>query len=195
MIAPDDPSDYEQLFVNVTHPDRAPLAGVIHLWSLRQGAAQPDATTVERSTMLAAESSLRLIQRLVRFTGQRDDFSASWRGLWFATRGAQKAAASDSIAGFAQSPLWGLGRVAAVEHPELRSHLIDLDPRAPMEDSLAALWAEIQSPADEDQVAYRDGGRRVARLQRQRTVSFAICASRQLRFTLFRGLPTRRAAG
>ncbi|HWE61275.1 MAG TPA: beta-ketoacyl reductase, partial [Chloroflexota bacterium] len=63
----------------------------------------------------------------------------------------------------AQAPVWGLGRVAALEHPELWGGLVDLDPHA-SPDEAAWLLAEIESAGDEDQIAYRQGHRYVARL-------------------------------
>ena len=50
--------------------------------------------------------------------------------LWLVTRGAQAIGRQDSMLDAAQTPLWGLGRVIALEHPELRCTRIDLDPAA-----------------------------------------------------------------
>lgn len=49
--------------------------------------------------------------------------------LWAVTRGAQPIADCPTPLSLAQSPLWGLGRVIATEHPELSCTRIDLDPR------------------------------------------------------------------
>ena len=84
--------------------------------------------------------------------------------LWLVTRGAQAVGENPMAVSLAQSPLWGLGRVIAAEHPELSCTRIDLDPQ----DRAAAaeqLIAEIRSGQAEDQVAYRAGERRVARLR------------------------------
>ncbi|MEK7785300.1 MAG: zinc-binding dehydrogenase, partial [Chloroflexota bacterium] len=81
--------------------------------------------------------------------------------LWLVTRGAQ--AVNDSPVAVAQSPLWGLGKVIALEHPELHCMRIDLDPAA---DSVDSLIAEIASPDSEDQIALRGGVRHAARLAR-----------------------------
>ena len=64
----------------------------------------------------------------------------------------------------AQATLWGLGRSIAVEHPDIWGGLADLDD-APPEAAAAALFAEAAQDGDEDQVAYRDGARYVARLE------------------------------
>lgn len=59
------------------------------------------------------------------------------------------------------APLWGLGRVIAREHPELRVSLLDLDGVA----SLPALVAHCLHDDGEPEVAFQDGTRFVARLQ------------------------------
>ncbi|HWD00813.1 MAG TPA: type I polyketide synthase [Candidatus Sulfopaludibacter sp.] len=80
------------------------------------------------------------------------------RKVWVVTRGAQ--AVEGSEVSPEQAALWGLGRVAAAEHPELWGGLIDLDPRG----GSAELARELLGADGEDQVAWRDGRRYVARL-------------------------------
>ena len=63
-----------------------------------------------------------------------------------------------------KSPLWGLGRAAAMENPEFHTRLIDLDPAESASDSAARLAAELHAGGDEDQIAYRRGERLVPRL-------------------------------
>ena len=70
----------------------------------------------------------------------------------------------------AQAPLWALGRVIAVEHPELWGGLIDLDVVDTI-DAAASLFAQIWCSDGEDQVAFRGGQRYVARLERYRSLS------------------------
>ncbi|MEO8696544.1 MAG: SDR family NAD(P)-dependent oxidoreductase, partial [Acidimicrobiales bacterium] len=99
-------------------------------------------------------SALALTQALLGGSSSR---------LFLVTRGAQ------SIAGEApdakQAPLWGLGRVIALEHPELRCTRVDLDAAASAHTAIELLGELLQSD-DEDQVAYRGGTRYVARLAR-----------------------------
>lgn len=61
--------------------------------------------------------------------------------------------------------MWGLGLALALEHPEFKCVRVDLDPKA---QTLAAqtLWAEIWTKQSEDQVAFRENSRYVARLVR-----------------------------
>jgi acyl transferase domain-containing protein/acyl carrier protein len=84
--------------------------------------------------------------------------------LWLVTRGAQAADDRSHPLCLAQSPIWGLGRVIASEHPNLSCTRIDLDPDD-WRDSADQLTEEILLGQSEDQIAYRSGERRVARLQ------------------------------
>jgi acyl transferase domain-containing protein/acyl-CoA synthetase (AMP-forming)/AMP-acid ligase II len=85
--------------------------------------------------------------------------------LWIATRGAVATPGVPCVP--AQAPAWGLGRVIAMERPEVWGGQVDLDPR--LDDPAAAaetIVAEILRADGEDQVAHRAGKRLVARLQR-----------------------------
>ncbi len=64
----------------------------------------------------------------------------------------------------AQAPLWGMGRVAALELPARWGGMIDLDATEGDDRSAALLLAEIEDPQGEDQTAFRAGRRLVARL-------------------------------
>ena len=87
--------------------------------------------------------------------------------LWLVTRGAQQLTPTEPVA-LAQTPLWGLGRVVALEHGEMWGGLIDLDERAHPQQCAEALLAEIlqTTPDGETEVAYRHQIRHVARLVR-----------------------------
>ena len=101
----------------------------------------------------------------------------SWRawnrltrlGLWLITQGAQAAGDKLSPLSIAQSPLWGLGRVIAQEHPTFWGGLVDLEPAPSARDGAAEqLWDEIAAGDGEDQLAFRQGRRYVGRLVRWR---------------------------
>ncbi len=87
--------------------------------------------------------------------------------LWLVTRGAQAVGDRPMPLSLAQSPVWGLARVIAAEHPTLGCSRIDLDPEDQGNDA-DRLFEEISWNHGEDQVAYRGGERRVARLRRLR---------------------------
>ena len=122
--------------------------GIIYLGSL---------DVPPNSAMTSCEGALHLVQMLARREG------AAKPRLWLITRGAQ-AVNSEPLA-LAQTPLWGLGRVIALEHPELWGGLIDL-PSAATAGDATSLFDEIWESDGEDQVAFRDGVRYVARLMR-----------------------------
>ncbi len=87
--------------------------------------------------------------------------------LWIVTRGAQ---ATGTLfpdgSGVAQSMLWGLGRVLALESPEAYGGLIDLEPTCSPADAARCVAAELAQLDSEDQVAWRGSQRLVARLAR-----------------------------
>ncbi|MEU2834955.1 type I polyketide synthase [Streptomyces lavendulae] len=86
--------------------------------------------------------------------------------LWCATRGAVSASPDDhAVTAPGQAQIWGLGRVAALEHPGRWGGLVDL-PRECDEPVLARLVGALTAGGPEDQLAVRAGGvfaRRLAR--------------------------------
>jgi len=133
----------------------APLTHAVHLWSLDRPRAQ-SADELWRAQEQGVESVLDLARTLA------DD---GWQGrLWLVTRETQRALESDGVDA-THSPIWGLGKVIGLEHPELWGGLIDLpgesDGCAPL------LLATLASDDGEDMVALRHRRRWVARLERQ----------------------------
>src|SRR5690606_13446032 len=116
---------------------------------------------LDKAQMLATGSALHLVQALAAAPLPRTP------RLWLVTRGAQAVGAT-GVAHPLQAPLWGLGTTLALEHPELQPTRQDLDPTAgPDEQVLTGLLAELWQPTAEEQVAFRDGARYVARLVRR----------------------------
>jgi len=83
--------------------------------------------------------------------------------LFLLTRNAQPVSEGDR-ANPGHAVLWGLGRTLALEHPEIWGAVLDVDESVPA--VVAARWvlAEADSADGEDQLVYRAGVRRVARL-------------------------------
>lgn len=122
------------------------LSNIQHvLYVVGQEDAKPEYALQHTQTVL------QLVQKLVAATTPPR--------LWIVTQGSQPVISSEAIA-LNASPLWGLGRVIALEHPELRCTRIDLDPENP---DVSLLLKELAS-GSEDQVAFRQGQRYVARL-------------------------------
>ena len=143
-------------------PADLPLVGIVHLAGL--DGHGPQATTAELAddARHATASALALTQALVDI-----DMTLS-KGLWFVTRGAQvlERERGGQLAG---ATLWGFGRVAAREAPQLRPKMLDLDPadaKLP-----AGLVDEFLYPDAEPHVARRFGRRQCARLVRTATVT------------------------
>lgn len=155
-INPAWPKDVQQLLREALAMDQPLYQGFVHLWSLET--TPSEATTNESLQADQARSCgsiLHLVQALatIQPTGGR---------LWLVTRGAQPVYASAKPA-MAQAPLWGLGRVVALEHPELWAGLVDLDPE-PSDAEALNLLAVITHPTSEDMIALRQGRPYVPRL-------------------------------
>lgn len=132
---------------------------VVHCWSL--DAPPPQAgSDLEVASKLSCGSTLYLVQALV------ENYSEP-PSLWLVTQGAQAIGVAPSVPGLAQSPLWGMGKVILLEHPELNCTLVDLDPQV-TGDEAKTLLAEILSGDTENHVAFRSQARYVPRLVRRR---------------------------
>ncbi len=154
-LNPSRPGDYERLFQDVAAGELS-LKGVIHLWGLE--ATQPEELTIwalEQSQTRGCGGVLHLVQALLKHN------RADEPRLWLVTRGAMPV--DSTLSAVAQAPLWGLGKVIALEHPELWGGMLDLAPES-LKDEAAALLAEIEDSLGEDQIAFRSGGRYAARL-------------------------------
>lgn len=136
--------------------------GVVHLWSLDIG--DEDAADATTARNLGCGSALQLMRVLARTS------FAKAPGVWLVTAGAQAmtndgARTAASVA-FAQSPMLGFGRVAAMELPDLKPRLVDLDPLKLEKagDQSSALAYELSSKSTDGEIAYRGGKRYAARL-------------------------------
>ncbi|MCC5648027.1 polyketide synthase dehydratase domain-containing protein, partial [Nostoc sp. CHAB 5824] len=151
-IDPANPNHFQQLLQTIPT-----VQGVVYLWSLDTPEDLSE-TDLEEICLKSCGSVLNLIQALAA-----ENYSElSFLGL--VTRGAQ-VINEHHVQQVAQSPLWGLGKVIALEHPELNCTLIDLDLKT-TEDEARILFEEISSEDEENQVAFRDQTRYVARLVR-----------------------------
>lgn len=155
-IDPLEGEDYREL-LQTAFGTGGSCAGVVHLWSLDLEMPHGGEPPLSDARRLGCGSVLRLIQQLARFRFARPP------ALWLVTRGAQAVAEGEAPAAV-QTPLWGMGRVAALEHPELRCRLVDLDPASSSADGIQRLAQELIYPSEESQIALRGRDRLVARL-------------------------------
>ncbi|MER5642628.1 type I polyketide synthase, partial [Kitasatospora sp. NPDC002227] len=102
--------------------------------------------------------------------------------LWLLTRGAVSVGRSDQLTAPEQAQLWGLGRVAALEHPDRWGGLLDL-PETLDQRAAARLCAALAQQSEgrqgegrqsEDQLAVRASGVFAARLQRSPRAELAV---------------------
>jgi acyl transferase domain-containing protein/acyl carrier protein len=157
------PDDMRQLIEAVTVQGQPPCRAVVHLWSLDASFHdQTNLNSLATAQSLGCNSVLHLVQALARVE------SDHLPHLWLVTRGAQLAGDTSMPLNIAQSPLWGLGRVVAQEHPAFWGGLIDLDPNPEAAaDAATHLCRQISSSDGEDQLAFRDGRRYAGRLIRK----------------------------
>ncbi|MER5466867.1 type I polyketide synthase, partial [Streptomyces sp. NPDC002668] len=76
--------------------------------------------------------------------------------LWALTRSAMSTGRSDAVPSAAQNAVWGLGRVAALEHAQRWGGLVDLPET--IDDRIAGRLAAVLGRSAEDQVAIRARG-------------------------------------
>ncbi|MFG2197077.1 type I polyketide synthase [Streptomyces sp. NPDC048639] len=85
--------------------------------------------------------------------------------LWLATSGAVTTGDSDPLRSPVQNGTWGMGRVAALEHPEFWGGLVDL-PETPDDRTATRLCGLLADARTEDQIAIRRTGVLIRRLVR-----------------------------
>jgi acyl transferase domain-containing protein len=121
-------------------------------------AAWDDAVTGPLVWSIVIPGSIRaLTERAAASGGRRPR-------LWLLTRGGTTAGAGIA----AQAVAWGLGRVTALEHPDIWGGMIDLDPRERDDTQAARAMTHLLSGPAEDEVAMRGGEMLVPRLRRTR---------------------------
>jgi myxalamid-type polyketide synthase MxaB len=167
----DDPSDLKKLFAEVFSGERSPR-GVVYLGILDAALCASEHEALEESERRLSEEALNLVQQLAAVPRPKAT------RLWMVTQGTQAVDGSSASVSLAQSPLWGLGRTVALEHPEWSCALIDLSPGEPSDDEIEALALELLRE-DESQIVLRDKERWAARLVRRS--SEALGASRDER--------------
>ncbi|MEM6751604.1 MAG: SDR family NAD(P)-dependent oxidoreductase [Cyanobacteria bacterium P01_E01_bin.35] len=168
-INPNNPNEFEQLLL-VLQGQLPQINGVVQCWSIDCVDTQTlNSEDLQNAQHWVCGTTLSLVQALVKVVGSQSP------RLWLITQGAQPAPNSNPyLRGIIQSSLWGMGKVIALEHPELKCMRIDLDPNAAVEKQALVLWEEICSEDGEDQVAFREGSRYIARLVRHHHTEEAI---------------------
>ncbi|WP_445515818.1 type I polyketide synthase [Streptomyces sp. NEAU-174] len=86
--------------------------------------------------------------------------------LWLATRGGVSVGGTDALGSPAQAAVWGLGRVAALEHPQRWGGMVDLPDTVDGRVTTRLCGVLAGRVEDEDQLALRPSGVFVRRLVR-----------------------------
>jgi len=156
-VNPGSVEEFERVLAAALGPGEPAWSGIVHLGSSEVPAVSEGATA---ESLLAGQrrvcgSVLHLVQALVaRGLASR---------LWLITCGSQTVDARQDPSQPDHASLWGLARVIPLEHPELPTVCVDLDPQGPAE-SLDELLLELSQPDGETQIAFRNRQRWVARL-------------------------------
>lgn len=157
VINPASTADYQRLLNEIQTTSQTQLQGVIHLWNLDTVVSKLTVAELEKSQVLGCGSVLSLVQALT----QRSEINSP--RLWLVTRVAQPV---ETLPDVTQAPLWGMGKVVALEHPELLGGMVDLS-FEPTSKEISLLLSEIADAQGEDHFVYRGGQRYVARLVRK----------------------------
>jgi acyl carrier protein/NADP-dependent 3-hydroxy acid dehydrogenase YdfG len=145
QIHPNHVKDFQRLLQDITEP----ITKVVYLWGL-------DGDIDSQSSQTRSYASLLyLVQALDQFKTKETP------KLWVITEQAQPVNDAVKPLKVAQTPLWGMGQVIALEYPNLWGGLIDLEEKYP---STQAIISEITGDTGEDRIAFRDHQRYVARL-------------------------------
>ncbi|WP_228059913.1 type I polyketide synthase, partial [Plectonema radiosum] len=186
--------DFIKLIQNLSN-HQSVFGGIVHLWSLDATSTENlNSEQLEIDLENYCGSALYLIQALLRspqpplergatssnsqsslsseaMRSPQPPFSSRARGnllvdtpIYLVTQNAQ-AIGNDTISGLAQSSLWGIGKVAALE-TDFRFKNIDIDSTISVSLQAQALLTELLSEDTEEQVALRGDKRYVARLAR-----------------------------
>jgi myxalamid-type polyketide synthase MxaB len=150
-INPDHSADYHRLLQEIFTQTEINCRGVIYLWGTEPKGKKECLPDVAQTLSIRA---LHLVQALqaAKLTSK----------LWLVTRSAVRVKGESELH-VAPSALWGFGRSLAIEQPELDCTCLDLSPESDA-DIISALLVELASQDNEDQVAWRNKMRYVARL-------------------------------
>lgn len=154
-VRPGQGDDLARLFEDLNATAAGLPVAVVSLWALAPPGPEE---SPGRSNRL--EAALTLVQELVRWEREEET------SLWLVTQGGQPVGGERVDVDPMQASVWGFGRTVAVEHGEIWGGLVDLSPGCDPAEAAAELRSEVLSPDMEDQIAYRDGKRHVARLRK-----------------------------
>ncbi|OBA76806.1 polyketide synthase [Mycobacterium sp. 1554424.7] len=148
-----DPERWRRLLADAQERG-APVSGVV--W---RSPGRPDAHESGADFAARLETEIEELLTVVRTLLAQQDLKLTG-GLWIVTERAVATEAGEPVDA-AQSALWGFGRTVITEQPSLRCRLVDSDGA---DDAVRSLAGMLGAPADEPEVALRQGKYFVPRL-------------------------------
>ncbi|NEO90106.1 MAG: SDR family NAD(P)-dependent oxidoreductase [Moorea sp. SIO3G5] len=159
-LNPSNPADFESFCQDVKITIGESLR-IIHLWSLETTPSQQlTQSALESAQKYGCGSVLHLVQAMKKHW----NLNSLSPQLWLITKGSQSVLPLEEVA-IAQTPLWGLGKVISLEHPQLWGGLLDLDQE--LSTNEAEILQLLEDEQEEDRLAIRNGEIYVARLERK----------------------------
>lgn len=163
------PPALRRVLQQASEAESRPFRGVVCFWSESTKPELTSSATLHDAERVGSAALLRLVQELAMHGASLAP------KLFLVTRGTQPVVGDAGSVSIEQAPIWGLGRVIALEHPELDCTRIDLD-NATASDDPQSLFDELFYQSYEDQIAFRDGIRYVSRLVRLGASRGGVCA-------------------
>ena len=161
QVNPGNVEDLSRLLAEAFPAEREIPGKIVYLW----GEDAPFSEDLTPSELLDTQkSNLNALHNLLKAV-----YDSDWDDkprLFIITRNAVFIDGDESVEGMAGSTLWGLGRTIAVEHPEFWGGLFDLSRNHSVDESALLIKNALVNPDGEDQIAFRDSKRFVARMTR-----------------------------
>ncbi|MGK7942439.1 MAG: type I polyketide synthase [Crocosphaera sp.] len=157
-INPSQKDDFQKLWQQLNISSNPSLKGFLHLWALETTETENlDLNSLKANQTLTCASLLYSLQTLAEMS-----LKASPK-LWLVTQGVQTIKAQKRPLAIAQSTLWGMAKVVALEFSEWWGGIIDVDSNASVKE-VAHLLLEIENSQGENQIVFRNNNRYVPRL-------------------------------
>ena len=161
-INPIETSDYDQLLTTIKNNlgSNEKLQRIIYLWGLDSpSSAELSTDSLYKTHQHCYSSALFLMQAVINLKKEICNIK-----LWILTQCAIHANNTSLPISIAQSPLWGFGKVFALEHNDIWGGLLDFDQQI-SDDDITHIVHDFIYEQNEDKIAYRDNKRLVARLK------------------------------
>ncbi|MEM9271361.1 MAG: type I polyketide synthase [Cyanobacteria bacterium P01_F01_bin.143] len=156
-VNPAHSQDFQRLWQAIITTQGLPVTQIVHFWSLETSSEKLTNTTLAKAQKLGCNSVLYLLQSLLKLN--QDNLPK----LWLVTRGIQPVEVGAINTEIASASLWGLGKVIALEHPQIWGGMIDLDLQTSDKEGEIIL-KHLENPQGENQLAVRQGKYYGARL-------------------------------